>query len=292
MDLAFIGLGIMGGRMAANLLRAGHSLVVYNRTPGKSAPLESAGARVARSPADAARGAAVLFTMLSSPDAVAATARGAAGFLEALPRGSLWVDCSTVNPSFSRSMAAEAAGRGIRFVDAPVTGSLPAADTGELTFLVGGDARDLQEIQPLLQRMGKQVRHLGGTGMGSSLKMVINMQLGTLMAVFSEALALGESLGFSRPALLDILIGGPVAGPFLAGKRGKLETRLYEPEFPLRWQHKDLHLACTTAYEAGVTMPIVNAAKEVYMRAAADGLGDRDFSAVADWYQRAASAPS
>jgi glyoxylate/succinic semialdehyde reductase len=286
MNLAFIGLGIMGVRMAKNLLRAGQPLAVFNRTAGKSGGLEAEGARAASSPADAAKAATILFTMLSTPEAVYAMALGPSGFLAALPRGSLWVDCSSVNPSFSRQMGSEASARGVRFVDAPVTGSLPAAEKGELTFLVGGEAKDLEEIRPLLQLMGKTIRHLGGVGMGASLKMVINMQLGTLMAVFSEALALGEALGFDRSALMDILIGGPVAGPFLSGKRAKLESHTYEPEFPLRWQHKDLHLACATGYERGISMPVINAAKEVFMRAAAEGHKDEDFSAVAELYCR------
>ena len=286
MNVGFVGLGIMGVRMAGNLLRGGHQLAVFNRTPGKSGSLEEAGARSARAPEEAGRGAQVLFTMLSTPEAVSGTALGKSGFLDAMSRGSLWVDSSSVNPSFSRRMASEAAARGVRFMDAPVTGSLPFAEKGELAFLVGGDAKDLEECRPLLQLMGKTIRHLGAVGMGSSLKMVINMQLGALMAVFSEALALGESLGFTRGVLLDVLVGGPVAGPFLAGKRAKLETHVYEPEFPLRWQQKDLHLACATAWENGVPMPVINASKEVFMLAAAEGLKDLDFSAVAELYRR------
>jgi glyoxylate/succinic semialdehyde reductase len=134
--------------------------------------------------------------------------------------------------------------------------------------------------------MGKTIRHLGGTGMGVSMKIIINMQLGTLMAVFSEALALGESLGFTRLALMDILIGGAVAGPFLAGKRTNMETNTYNPEFPLRWQHKDLQLASATAYEQSVPLPVINAAKEVFALASAAGLKDLDFSAVAEFYRK------
>jgi 3-hydroxyisobutyrate dehydrogenase/glyoxylate/succinic semialdehyde reductase len=286
MDVAFIGLGIMGSRMARNLLGGGHRLSVFNRSPGKTETLAREGARVAPTAAEAAKGVEVLFTMLSNPAAVSATALGKNGFLDALGKGSLWVDCSTVNPSFSRQMASESGARGIRFVDAPVTGSLPFAEKAELTFLVGAEPKDLENCRPLLQLMGKTIRHLGGTGMGASMKMVINMQLGTLMAVFSEALAFGESLGFSRSALMDILIGGAVAGPFLAGKRSNLETHSYNPEFPLRWQHKDLQLASATAYENGIPMPVINAAKEVYAQAAASGLKDLDFSAVAELYRR------
>jgi 3-hydroxyisobutyrate dehydrogenase-like beta-hydroxyacid dehydrogenase len=286
MNVGFVGLGIMGVRMAGNLLRGGHSLVVFNRTPEKSRPLETAGARAVRTPAEAARGVSLLFTMLSTPDAVTSMALGKDGFLGALTRGSLWIDCSSVDPSFSRHMALEASRLAVRFMDAPVTGSLAVAEKGELTFLAGGDAADLKEARPLLQLMGKTIRHLGPVGMGSAMKMIINMQLGALMAAFSEALALGESLGFSRTILLDTLVGGPVAGPFLAGKRTKLETHAYEPEFPLRWQQKDLHLACTTAWEQGVPMPVINAAKEAFMAAAADGMADLDFSAVAELHVR------
>src|SRR5208283_5191977 len=286
MKTAFIGLGIMGSRMARNVLRGGHELSVYNRTPGKSETLAGEGASVARSPAEAVKGAEVLFTMLSNPDAVAGTASGKDGFLGAMTKGSLWVDCSTVNPSFSRHMASEAAGRGIRFMDAPVTGSLPFAEKGELTFLVGAETKDLEEVTPLLKLMGKTIRHMGGTGMGASMKIIINMMLGTAMAAFSEALAFGEALGFSRVALLDMLVGGAVAGPFISGKRANLESRTFNPEFPLRWQHKDLQLACATAYENGGPMPTINAAKEVFALASAAGLKDLDFSAVSELYAR------
>jgi len=229
MRIGFIGLGIMGSRMARNVLRGGHALSVYNRSPGKSDLLAREGAIVAASAAEAGKGAAILFTMLSHPDAVAGTAIGKNGFLDVMTKGSLWVDCSTVNPSFSRQMAAEAARRGIRFVDAPVTGSLPFAEKGELTFLVGAETKDLEECTPLLRLMGKTIKHMGGTGMGASMKMIINMMLGTAMAAFSEALAFGEALGFSRKALLDMLVGGAVAGPFIAGKRSNLESAHLQP---------------------------------------------------------------
>jgi glyoxylate/succinic semialdehyde reductase len=286
MRIGFIGLGIMGSRMARNVLRGGHALSVYNRSPGKSDLLAREGAIVAASAAEAGKGAAILFTMLSHPDAVAGTAIGKNGFLDVMTKGSLWVDCSTVNPSFSRQMAAEAARRGIRFVDAPVTGSLPFAEKGELTFLVGAETKDLEECTPLLQLMGKTIKHMGGTGMGASMKMIINMMLGTAMAAFSEALAFGEALGFTRKALLDMLVGGAVAGPFIAGKRSNLESHTFNPEFPLRWQHKDLQLACVTAFESGVPMPTINAAKEVFALASAAGLKDLDFSAVSELYVR------
>ncbi len=280
MKIAFIGLGIMGSRMAANLLRAGHQLTVWNRSPQKAQGLVQKGARLAVTPADAARQGEVVFTMLANPEAVAAVALGPGGFLDVLAKGALWVDCSTVTPASSRQMAGEAAARGVSFLDAPVAGSLPVAEKGELTFLVGGEEKDLERCRPLLSLMGKTIRHAGATGMGSSLKLVNNMLLGNAMAAFAEALAFGEALGFSRSALLDSLLGTAVVAPFLAGKKEKLATGRYDVEFPLRLMHKDLHLVSCTAYELGVPLPATHATKELFGQAAANGLADVDFSGI------------
>jgi glyoxylate/succinic semialdehyde reductase len=286
MRIAFIGLGIMGSRMAANIQKGGHSLSVYNRTPGKSGTLEKGGATAAASPAEAARNAEIVLTMLADPRAVTETAMGRNGFLDGMTKGLLWVDSSTVNPSFSREMAAEATKRGVRFMDAPVAGSLPVAEKGELTFLVGAEAKDLEECTPILRLMGTTIRHVGGVGMGTSMKMVINMLLGTAMAAFAEALGFGQALGFTRKELLDGLVGGAVTPPFMAGKRSRLETGTFAPEFPLRWMQKDLQLVSDTAYELGVPMPTAAAVKEVFAMASAAGLSTEDFSAVADLFAK------
>ena len=280
MKVAFIGLGIMGSRMAANLLRAGHDLSVWNRSAAKAQALVKAGARLAAAPSEAARDREVVFTMLANPDAVAAVALGPDGFLGGLARGALWVDCSTVTPAFSRRMAEEADARGVRFLDAPVAGSLPVAEKGELTFLVGGAQKDLDACRPLLSVMGKTIKHVGNTGMGSSLKLVNNMLLGNAMAAFSEALAFGEALGMSRGTLLEALIGSAVVAPFLAAKKEKLATGRYDTEFPLRLMHKDLQLVSAAAYELGVPLPATHAVKELFSQAAARGLADVDFSGI------------
>jgi 3-hydroxyisobutyrate dehydrogenase-like beta-hydroxyacid dehydrogenase len=185
MKIGFMGLGIMGGRMAANLQKAGHSLVVYKRTRDKAEPLLSKGATWAESPAQLAARADLVFTMLAHPAAVREMALGKDGFLPRLVPGRLWVDCSTDNPSFSMEMATLARTHNIRFLDAPVTGSKEPAALGKLVFWVGGDANDLEESRPLLERMGSKIVHAGGHCMGSSLKMV-NQMLGTTMAVFAK----------------------------------------------------------------------------------------------------------
>jgi 3-hydroxyisobutyrate dehydrogenase/glyoxylate/succinic semialdehyde reductase len=280
MKIGFIGLGIMGSRMAANLQKQGNSLVVFNRTRAKAEPLLGRCGRFADSPAKLAEQVEVLFTMLAHPDAVEQAALGADGFLNYLRPNAVWVDCSSVNPSFSKKMTAEAARRQVHFVDAPVTGSAPAAADAKLIFWVGADSADLERIRPLLLCMGNKIVHTGGHGTGTSMKMVINLLLGTGMAAFAEAMALGEGLGLSQGLLFDSLLGTPAVAPFLAAKRDKIDNRNYEPEFPLRWMQKDMHLAAVSAYEAGVAMPLTNIAKEMYRLAMHDGHATEDFSAI------------
>ena len=281
MKIGFIGLGIMGSRMAANLRKKGHELVVYNRTREKAQDLLAGGASWADSPAELAKRVNVLVTMLSKPDAVAEVALlGKRSFLETLMPNSLWIDCSTVNPSFSKLMAGEAKERSVRFLDAPVGGSKGPAEQGQLLFFVGGDAKDVEAAKPLLDCMGKAVFHVGGHGMGSAMKMVNNILLGQAMVALSEALAFGEALGMTKQAMFDVLAASPVMAPFLNFKRQKIEKGDYSAEFPLQWMHKDLHLAAETAYETGAALPCANVAKELFALAMREGLGDQDLTAV------------
>jgi len=281
MNIGFIGLGIMGSRMAANLQKAGHSVVLFNRTRAKAEPLLAAGARWADSPASLAAEVEVVITMLAHPAAVEAAALGPDGFLSGLAPGQTWIDSSTVNPSFSRNMAAAANARGIRFLDAPVSGSKGVAAAAKLTFLVGGEAEDLAACRPLLEAMGSKIIHCGDHGLGASLKMVMNQLLGTVMASFAEGLVLGEALGLSRDRLLEALLAGPAAAPFLAVKRERIETGDYgHADFPLQWLHKDLVLASVSGFENGVSMNLTNVAKEAYRLAIRAGHGEEDFSAI------------
>jgi 3-hydroxyisobutyrate dehydrogenase/glyoxylate/succinic semialdehyde reductase len=280
MNIGFIGLGIMGSRMAANLQKHGHTLVVHNRTQAKAQLLVDKGASFAESPAQLAEQVDVLFTMLAHPDAVAQAALREKGFLNHLQPATVWVDCSSVNPSFSKKMAVAAAARRVRFVDAPVTGSAPVAAEAKLAFWVGADAIDLEAIRPLLLCMGNKIVHAGGHGMGTSMKMVINLLLGVGMASFAEAMALGQGLGLSQEMLFDSLLGLPVVPPFLVSKRRNIEKGSYDVEFPLRWMQKDMHLVSVSAYEAGVPMPITNLSKEIYRFAMRSGYDSEDFSAI------------
>jgi 3-hydroxyisobutyrate dehydrogenase/glyoxylate/succinic semialdehyde reductase len=266
--------------MATNLQKQGYSLVVFNRTRAKAETLLGPCGTFSDSPAKLAEQVEVLFTMLAHPDAVEQAALGTDGFLNHLRPNTLWVDCSSVNPSFSKKMAAAAAARQVHFVDAPVTGSAGPAAEATLVFWVGADAADLERIRPLLLCMGNKIVHAGGHGMGSSMKMVVNLLLGTGMAAFAEAMALGQGLGLLPKMLFDSLLDTPTVAPFLALKREKIESGNYEPEFQLRWIQKDMHLASVSAYETDVALPVTNVTKEIYRLAMRDGHGTKDFSAI------------
>lgn len=280
MAVGFLGLGIMGQRMAMNLLDDGVELVVWNRTASRAGPLVEHGATRADTPAAVARQVDLAITMLAHPEAVESVVLGTDGLLAGLRAGTLWVDSSTVNPSFSHAMAEKATRRDIRFVDAPVLGTKGPAADGTLLFVAGGARDDVAEAQPLFDVMGRKTLHVGAAGRGTSLKMVFNLLLGTAMTAFAEGMALGQALGIEQSDLLEALLGSVVVPPFLEYKRAKLEDGDYEADFPLKWMHKDLHLATQSAYEEGVPLPLVNAAKEAYARAVRDGLGDDDFAAI------------
>ncbi|MED1468510.1 NAD(P)-dependent oxidoreductase [Bacillus salipaludis] len=278
--IGFIGLGIMGSRMAENLLKSNHELVVYNRTKEKAEDLLNKGANWAASPKEVAARSTVIFTMLAVPKAVEEVALGEEGFLGSLREGSLWVDCSTVDPAFTRRMAGEAEKRQIRFLDAPVSGSRIPAEKAELVFLVGGKEEDMGEVRPLLQTMGKDVLYQGENGKGTSMKIVINLMLAQSMAAFAEALNLGEALGLQKETVMETLLNGPTAAPMLKGKKSKILSGEYSADFPLRLMQKDLQLVSQAAYEHSLSMPSANLTKELYALAKQQGLGELDFSAI------------
>ena len=280
LKVGFIGLGIMGSRMAANLQARGYKLIVFNRSRDKAEPLLQAGAVWGKTPVGVAEEAEILFTMLANPEAVEAFALGTTGFLRTLRPGSIWVNSSTVNPSFARRMAAEARDNGVRYLDAPVTGSKDAAEGGELLFMVGGGAAELDVCRPLLTAMGKRIVHVGAVGLGSGLKMVNNLLGAVAMAAFAEGAALGEALGVPRHTIFDTLMGGPMVAPIVAGKRSKIERDAYDPDFSMRWMQKDLHLAAISGYEAGVALPVVNVTKEIYRMAMREGYADLDYGSI------------
>jgi glyoxylate/succinic semialdehyde reductase len=280
MEVAFLGMGIMGSRMASNLAKAGTTVRVWNRTAEKAAALAESGCTLAASPRSAVEGASVVFTMLSDPEALRQVAFGTQGFLDAMAIGSIWVDHSTVDPSTSRQMGANATNRGLRFLDIPVSGSSGAAASGKLVFFAGGDAVDLDEVSPLLLAMGARIVHAGPVGAGASLKLINNAFLAQAQAAWSESLGLAARLGLSTQTVHDAILPTHVAPPFLGLKRAKIEGREWSAEFPLKHALKDIRLALAAARESGLLLRQLEASEEIYAQAASQGFGDCDISAV------------
>jgi len=280
MKVTFIGLGIMGSRMAANLLKNQINLTVFNRSKEAMIPLVNAGAKSSSSIEEAVQDADVVISMLSTPEVVESIFIEDSKALDYLKEGAIWIDCSTVNPSFSKKMEAAALQRKINFVDAPVAGTKPHAENAELVFFVGGQETTVQKIQSLLEMMGKKIMHLGATGMGSNFKMLVNIMLGQSMIIFSEAILLGEKMGLDKTFLLNTLPNLVVSAPFTKFKASMIADDDYEVQFPLEWMHKDLHLASQTAYEHQQPLLLANLAKEIYANAVKQGYNRLDFAAI------------
>ena len=284
MNVTFLGLGIMGSRMAAQLIKPGVQLTVYNRDPQKSEPLISLGALGAKSIQDAVTDADVVFTMLSTPQVVEAMVTGAEGFLTHMKQGAIWVDCTTVAPEDVRNFKNSASDQGISYLEAPVAGTKQPAENGELVFFVGGDEAPLAVVGDLLEHMGKKTVHMGEHGKGASIKILINLLLAQSMLAFSEAVSLGSSLGMGEQKVMDILLSTPVTAPFLQLVRNKLTEKDVTPNFPIQWMLKDLGLVQRTSKDHGLSLASAKAAEEQYRLALESGLENQDFSSIFHFY--------
>src|SRR6202045_2301288 len=238
--IGFLGLGEMGTPMATRLLRAGHELVVWNRSVDRTAVLAKEGAAVAASPAKAAAGRDFVITMLATPEALEQVLFGTEGLAPSLSPGQVLIDMSTVGPNEVRSAAARLP-KGASLVDAPVRGSVPQATSGRLDIFVGATDEDYERVRPILETLGS-VRHVGGQGSGAAMKLVANLVLGEAIVALGEARSLGDSLALDRKTLLDALADSPI-GPIVAAKRGNVESGHFAPSFKLRLAGKDLRLA-------------------------------------------------
>jgi 3-hydroxyisobutyrate dehydrogenase len=280
--VAFLGLGIMGSRQAANLRRAGHELTVWNRTAARAeAWAAEHGAQLAATPREAADGASVVFTMLVDGPQVAevllAEPDGAA--LGAAP-GTLFVDMTTIAPSQSRAIAAALGERGLRFVDAPVTGSSPKAEAGTLTIMAGGAAEDLQRARPLLEVMGATVVHAGPVGQGEAVKLVNNAVAAINAATLAQALVLADRLGVDLDALVEVMAAGSGNSAMLELKAGPMRDRDWTTLFKLEHMLKDVRLCLEEAQAAGAPFPFAALARDLYAAGLGRGLGEADFAAV------------
>jgi 3-hydroxyisobutyrate dehydrogenase/2-hydroxy-3-oxopropionate reductase len=263
--------------MAARLLAAGHDLTVWNRTAEKAKPLLDLGAKLADSPAAAARDADAAITMLADPEALTEVVLGPDGVAEGLPEGATLIEMSTVGPDAIRELARRLRPR-VRLIDAPVLGSVAQAEDGELKIFVGASPDEFSRWVKVLGAMGTPF-HLGPLGSGASMKLVVNSTLGPLMTALGEALALADRLGLDQKDVFDVLVGSPI-GVTARSKRNHVTSGHYPPNFKLRLAVKDLDLVHETATRLGLELRVAEAARSWFQDAAAKGLGEMDHSAV------------
>ena len=284
--VGMIGLGLLGRPMAANLVKAGFPVVVWNRTRAKAEELVRAGARLAGTPREAAASSEVLITIVSDPPALEEVLWGANGALEGLRRGSIYVDSSTVAPSLAQRIAAACGERGVEFLDAPVTGGTWGAEKGELVFMVGGQSETLERVAPVLGAMGKRWFHLGPHGSGQTVKLAMNMILALQVDALAEALALVTRMGVPAERLIEVMQSSMARSPLLDIKAPMILADNYAPSFPLRLMHKDLGLALDLANQLGVPLPATAAVREIYNAVKGAAKEDLDYAAVARFWQR------
>lgn len=284
--IGFIGLGLMGRPMAMNLLKAGHSLTVWNRTASRADELVAGGATLATSPKEVAIAADVLITIVSDPPALESVLWGPDaksqdfGALAGLKPGSIYIDSSTISPALVGKIAAACSQRTVHFLDAPVTGGDWGAKKGELIFMVGGEADSLKAVEPILGVMGKRWFHLGPNGAGQTIKLAMNLILALQVDALAEGLALVTRAGLAGEKLVEVLQSSMARSGVLDVKAPNLLNGQYPPSFPLRLMHKDLSLALDLANQLGVALPATAAARETYSYVKGAAKEDLDYSAV------------
>ncbi len=281
LQIGFIGSGTMGEPMAANLLKAGFAVRMYNRSPEKLAALKAAGASTAATPGELAAQSDYLLLMLTGPEAVDSVLFGPGGVVEAKNDGLTVVNMGTVSPEYTRTLDKRLQEKGLKLLDAPVSGSRKPAETGDLVILAGGPADQVEALRPVFMAMGKKVVHCGEIGMGSAMKMTANMLLSVLLAGFTEALCHGRQCGLDTDVILDTLLSGPMSCQLFALKENMFRSGSYSPaQFTLKNIVKDLRFILQTADSAGAPAYMTSTAFQLYRTALAGGQGDDDFAAV------------
>ena len=278
--VGFIGLGLMGRPMAANLLKAGFDVTVWNRTASRADELVAQGAKLAATPRAVASASEVVITIVSDPAALESVLWGESGVFAGLQRGSVLIESSTVSPALERRAAAAAAEQGSEFLEAPVTGGTWGAEKGELVFMVGGEAATLKRVEPVLGAMGKKWFHLGPHGAGQTVKLAMNLLLVLEVEAFAEALALVTRAGLSGEKLFEVMQTSMGRSGLLDIKGPMMLKGEYKPSFPLRLMHKDMSLALDLANQLGVPLPSAAATREVLSSVKGAAKEDVDFSAL------------
>ncbi len=278
--IAFIGLGIMGGPMAANLVQAGYAVTGYNRSRGKVDTLIAKGGQGADTIADAVRDADVIITIVPDSPDVEAVASGDDGILAHAKDGAIWVDCSSIRPDVAVALAKQAAEHGVRAVDAPVSGGEAGAVEATLSIMVGGDAEVVESVRPVLETVGKTVVHVGPSGSGQTVKAANQLIVAGTIELVAEALIFLEAYGVDTAAAIEVLAGGLAGNRILDRKATSMVAREFKPGFRVDLHHKDMGIILAAAREAGVAIPLGAHTAQLMQSLRQLGHGDLDHSAL------------
>ena len=279
--VAFLGMGIMGSRMAANVARGGFELAVWNRTAERAGRVaEATGARLAATPAEAAAGADAVVTMVVDSPEVEAVLFGENGAAAALEQGALAIDMSTIAPKAVAAIGERLGERGVGFIDAPVSGSSPKSEDGTLTIMVGASQEDYERALPLLESMGELIVHCGPRGHGQMVKLLNNTLAVTNAAALAEAISVARKADLDLDALVRVVAASSGNSTMLQLKAGPMIEHDFEPLFKLDHMLKDVRHTLNAGHELGAEMPVAEAAKSLYEAASGAGKGDEDFAAV------------
>ena len=277
MKIAYLGLGIMGRPMAVNLVKAGHEVTVWNRTP-KAVE----GARTAATPAEAAKGADVVWMCVADTKAVESVLFGPNGAAESLRPGMTVIDSSTIAPKATLDFAARVRAKGAEFIDAPVTGSKIGAENAQLLFIVGGPEKAVEAMRPLFMNLGKKLIRVGETGAGESAKIGMNLMIASIFEGFAEALALTGKLGVPPEKLVELIESSMIRSGVSDYKSSFVLQKDWTPNFPLRLMLKDIHLMLDAAGQAKVELPALKEIRKVYEKAAQEGHADEDYAVTVE----------
>jgi 3-hydroxyisobutyrate dehydrogenase-like beta-hydroxyacid dehydrogenase len=281
-NLGFIGLGVMGGRMAKRLLDAGHSVTGYNRTRAKAQWLLDAGMAWGESPRAVAETADITFSMVTNTEALQSIAEGADGLLAGMEQGKIYVDMSTVSPVFSRELAKQVAAKGASMLDSPVSGSVVTLEEGRLSLMVGGDVDTFEKVKPVLQDIGPKVTHVGANGLAVTMKIATNLSLAVQMLAFSEGVLLAEKSGIKRETAVEVLVNSVIASPMVKYRGPFVLEMPEEAWFDCYMMQKDMNLALELGRELEVPLPTTAVTNEFLSAARGMGLEKQDFAILFD----------
>jgi 3-hydroxyisobutyrate dehydrogenase len=280
-NISVLGLGAMGSRMAANLVKAGHAVTVWNRDPRKAAQLVASGVKRASSPRAAGAGADMVIAMVrdntASRDVWLDPSTGA---FAGMSRGALAVESSTLGVNWVRELGAAAAKLGIAFLDAPVAGSRPQAEAGQLIYFVGGEASAFARAEPLLKAMGAVVHHAGAVGNGAAVKLMVNALFGVQLAAMGELIGLARKIGLDAAKAAEILATTPVCSPVAKLAASAMLAGNFTPMFPIELVEKDFGYVVDEAGRAGAKIPLSSVTRSVFSDAEARGLGEDNITGV------------